>query len=100
MLDNDKFRMTLSVANGKYPLFCKRSEEELFRKAAKAIDNKIFQYSSRFSGDKIEVRDLLVMAAIHFSAELLLYKQKEDKSPMLEKIEFLNKELEEYLQEV
>ena len=98
MPDNDEFKIQLRVADKVYPIFCKRSEEGLLRKAATAINDKILQYSSRFSGTKLELKDLLTMAAIHISVENLLLKQKEDTSPMMEKLERLDKELEEYLQ--
>jgi cell division protein ZapA len=98
MPDNDRFKIQLRVADKVYPIFCKRSEEGLFRKAATAINDKILQYSSRFSGTKLELRDLLTMVAVHVSVENLRLKQKEDTSPLLEKMELLDKELEEYLQ--
>jgi len=100
MPENDEFKIQLRVADKVYPIFCKRSEEGLFRKAATSINDKILQYSSRFSRTKLELKDLLTMAAIHISVENLLLKQKEDTSPMLERIESLDKELEEYLQTV
>ncbi|MCL1933480.1 MAG: cell division protein ZapA [Candidatus Azobacteroides sp.] len=100
MPDNDEFKIQLRVADKVYPIFCKRSEEGLFRKAATAINDKILQYSSRFSGTKLELKDLLTMAAIHISVENLLLKQKEDTSPLWDRIELLDKELEEYLQAI
>jgi cell division protein ZapA len=100
MQENDKFKIQLKVADKVYPIFCKRSEEGLFRKAATAINEKILQYSSRFSGNKLEARDFLAMAAVHVSVENLLLKQKENTSPLLERLELLDKELEEYLQSV
>jgi len=100
MLDNDEFKIHLRVADKVYPIFCKRSEEGLFRKAATAINDKIFQYSSRFPEAKLELKDLITMAAIHISVENLLLKQKEDTSPILDRIEMIDKELEEYLQTI
>jgi cell division protein ZapA len=100
MPDNDKFKIQLKVADKAYPILCKRSEEGMFRKAATAINDKIIQYSSRFSGTKLEMKDLLAMAAVHVSVENLLLKQKEDTSPLLDRIELLSNELEEYLQSV
>ena len=100
MPENDEFKIQLRVADKVYPIFCKRSEEGLFRKAATAINDKMLQYSSRFAGAKLEVKDLLAMAAIHLSVENQQFKQKEDTSPMLDKIESLDKELEDYLQSV
>jgi len=100
MPDNDVFRIQLKVADKVFPIFCKRSEEGLFRKAATAINDKMLQYSSKFSGKSFEGNDLLAMAAVHFSAVSLLLRQKEDTSPLLERIELLDKELEEYIQSV
>ena len=100
MPNNDEFKIQLKVADKVYPIFCKRSEEGLYRKAATAINDKILQYSSKFSGAKLELKDLLTMAAVHISAENLLLRQKEDTAPLLERIELLDKELEEYLQSI
>ena len=100
MPENDEFKIQLRVADKVYPIFCKRSEEGLFRKAATAINDKMLQYSSRFAGAKLEVKDLLAMAAIHLSVENQQFKQKEDTSPMLDRIESLDKELEDYLQSI
>ena len=98
MPDNDEFKIQLKVADKVYPIFFKRSEEGLIRKAATAINDKIFQYSSKFSGAKLEMKDLLAMVAVHISVENQFMKQKEDTSPLLERIELLDKELEEYFQ--
>ena len=98
MPGNEEFKIQLRVADKVYPIFCKRSEEGLFRKAAKAINDKISQYSSRFSGTKLETKDFLSMAAVHISVENQFMKQKEDTSPLLERIVLLDKELEAYLQ--
>ena len=100
MPDNDEFKIQLRVANKVYPIFCKRSEEGLFRKAATAINDKILQYSSQHSGAKLEARDFLAMAAVHISIENQRLKQKEDTSPLMDKIELLDKELKEYLQSI
>jgi cell division protein ZapA len=97
MPDNDEFKIQLRVTDKVYPIYCKRSEEWLFRKAATHINEMIFNYSSRFSGAKLELKDLLAMVAIHFSAETLILKQKEDTSPLFDRLEALDKELEEYL---
>lgn len=97
MADSDFFKIQLYVAQKHYPLNCKRSEEGLFRRAAKNINDKILKYSSAFPGVTLELKDLLAMTAIHFSASSLRVKQQKDMSPLFDKIEVLNKELEEYL---
>jgi len=98
MPDKDEFKIQLRVADKVLPTFCKRSEEGIYRKAATAINDRMLQYGSRYSGEKLEVNELLATAAVHISAQYLLLKQKEDKSPITERIKILDKELEEYLQ--
>ena len=100
MQEEDEFKIKLRVAEKVYRIFCKRSEEELFRKAATAINKRISQYSSHYSEAKLEMRDLLFMVALHVSKENLLFKKDEDTSLLFKKIEFLDKELDEYLKSV
>jgi len=100
MPGKEEFKIQLRVADKVYPIFIKRSEEGLYRKAAKAINDKIFRYSSRFTGTELGTKDFLSMAAVHISVENQFMKQKEDTSPLLERIELLDKELEAYLQSV
>jgi len=99
-MPDDEFRIQLRVAKKVYPVFCKRSEEGLYRKAAKAVDDKINQYNSRFPEAKLELEDYLVMTAMHISLENLKIKQQEDTSPVFERIVLLDKELNDYLQSV
>jgi len=96
--DNDEFRIQLKVADKPYPIFCKRSEEGLYRKATTAINEKVHQYELKFPAAKLETRDLLAMAAVDVSIENLSGKRKEDASPLLERLELLGKEMEAYLQ--
>jgi cell division protein ZapA len=97
MPNDEFFKIQLYVAEKHYPLNCKRSDEGLLRKAATNINNKILKYSSAFPGAKLELKDLLAMVAIHISAENLKMKLNKDTSPLFDKIEALDKELEEYL---
>jgi cell division protein ZapA len=98
-MSDEEFRIRLYVAEKHYPIRCKRSEEGLFRKAAKNINEKILRYSSAFPGAKLELKDLLALSAIHISAENEQNKQIRDTSPLFDKIEDLNKELEDYLRD-
>ena len=97
MPENDEFKIQLRVADKVYPIFCKRSEEGLFRKAATAVNEKLHRYRAKFSGANLDEKDLLTMVLVHFSVENLLLRQKEDTSSILERIGLLSSELEEYL---
>ena len=98
MQKDDEFKIQLRVAGKVFPLNCKRSEEELYRKAAVIINDLINRYKACFEEGIVSSGDLLAMAAVHISVENLLLRQIEDTSPLLEKVNFLNKELEEYFQ--
>jgi cell division protein ZapA len=94
---NDKFKIQLKIADKYYPLSCKRSEEGVIRKAASAVNDKLLKYSSAYSKANFEMKDLLALVAYHISLENLTVQNKEDVSPLFNRIEQLNKELEEYL---
>jgi len=96
-MPTDFFKIQLYVAEKHYPLTCKRVEEVIYRKAATNINEKIIGYSSKFPAAKLEMKDLLAMAAIEISAHNLRIKQIQDISPVFGKIEALDNELEEYL---
>lgn len=94
---DDNFKIQLKLANKYYPYNCKRSEEGKIRRAATNLNNRILKYSSYYSNANFELSDLLTLAGFQFSLEVLEKEQKEDISPLFNKIEQLNKELEEYL---
>ena len=95
-MDED-FKIQLKLANKYYPYTCKRSDEGRLRKAATNLNNRILKYSSHYSNANFELNDLLTLAGFQFSLEALEKEQKEDISPLFDKIEQLNKELEEYI---
>lgn len=94
---NDEFKIQLKVAGKVYPLRCKRSEERYFRRAASIINEKILSYSSAFAGAQLELNDLLVMVALEGFSDLMKNRDEKDTSPLMNKIEDLGNELEEYL---
>jgi len=96
-MPTDFFKIQLYVAEKHYPLKCKRIEEGIYRKAATNINEKIIRYSSKFAAAKLELKDLLAMTAIEISADNLRIRQIQDVSPVFDKIEALDRELEEYL---
>lgn len=94
---SDEFQIQLKIADKYYPLNCKRSEEGIIRKAASYINDKLLKYSSFYSRADFEMKDLLALVAFHVSLENLTTQKNEDLSPFFNKVEQLNKELEEYL---
>jgi cell division protein ZapA (FtsZ GTPase activity inhibitor) len=94
---SDEFPIQLKIAGKHYRLNCNRSEEGIIRKAASYVNNLLPKYRSFYSGDNFEMKDMLAFVAFHVSLENLSAQKKEDLSPLFDKLEQLNKELEDYL---
>jgi len=97
---DDTFTINLYIADKHYPLRIKRSEEELVRKAARLINDKIALYRTHFKVEdsELELKDLLAMAACQIAIQALKAEERTDSSPIAESIIQLNKELEAFLQ--
>jgi cell division protein ZapA len=92
---DDKLSIKVNVADRYYPLKIERKDEEKIRKAAKLINEKVLQYKQRYL-DK-DVQDFLAMAALQFVTRVIEMDDKFDISPLEQKLQDLNEELEEYL---
>jgi len=96
---DDTFTINLYIADKHYPLRIKRSEEELVRKAARLINDKIALYRNNFrmEDSELELKDLLAMAACQIAIQAIKAEERSDSSPIAESIIQLNKELEDFL---
>jgi cell division protein ZapA (FtsZ GTPase activity inhibitor) len=99
MAMDDTFTINLYIADKHYPLRIKRSEEELVRKAARLINDKIALYRNNFrmEDSELELKDLLAMAACQIAIQAIKAEERSDSSPIAESIIQLNKELEDFL---
>ena len=62
MNDSEKMRIRLTIADGIYPMTINRKDEELYRKAATMINEKVNMYRERVAGGKRE--DYIVMKTL------------------------------------
>ena len=92
---DDKLSIKVNVADRYYPLKIERRDEEKIRKAARLINEKVIQYKQRYL-DK-DAQDFLAMAALQFVTRIIEMEEKIDVSPLEQKMQDLNEELEEYL---
>jgi cell division protein ZapA len=92
---DDKLSIKVNVADRYYPLKIERGDEEKIRKAARLINEKVLQYKQRYL-DK-DVQDFLAMAALQYVTRIIEMEDKTDISPLEQKLQDLNEELEEYL---
>ena len=96
---DDKFLIHLDIAEKSYGLGIDRKDEQLARDAAKQIRNKINQYRQNFAQSDVDVKDLLAMVAFQLSMTNLQLEDKNDTSPITDKIQELTGELEQYLKD-
>ena len=96
---DDKFLIYLEIAEKSYGLWIDRKDEKLARDAAKQIRNKINQYRQNFAQSDVDVKDLLAMVAFQLSMNNLQLEDKNDTSPITDKIQELTGELEQYLKD-
>lgn len=92
---DDKLSIRLNIADRYYPLIVDRNEEERLRKAAKLINDKILQYKQKYTSK--EVQDFMAMVSLQFATKYLECEEKLDEFPIIEKINNLNNELEQFL---
>lgn len=89
---DDKLSIKVNVAERYYPLKIDRKDEEMIRKAAKLINEKVQQYKQRYN-DK-DTQDFLSMAALQYVIKLLEIEQKSENQSLDEELSTLNKEIE------
>ena len=95
MEEEEKLSIRINLADRYYPLKIEAKDEERIRGAAKLINEKILQYKQRYV-DK-DNQDFLAMAALQFVIRYLEMEERSDERPILEDLEELNEELEEYI---
>ena len=69
-----KLNIKLSISDRLYPMKVNASDEEIMRKSALFINQKIKDFSQKYAVK--DNQDLLAMCALSFSVELQKYKQK------------------------
>lgn len=97
-MDDELFTINVNLAGHRFPLTIKRSEEQIYREAAKKLKEKIDSYRTRHS--QLPYESVLVMSAYHFATEVESLRQNENVGPVVEKMELLNDELDKYLKEL
>ena len=91
----DKLSIRVNIADRYYPLKIEREDEEKIRRAAKMINDKVFQYKTKYT-DK-DIQDFLAMAALQFVIRLLETEEKNNEGDLFEKLQKLNDALDEFV---
>lgn len=91
-----KLSIKVGVAGRSYPLNIDISQEEVIRKAAKMIDEKVMQYKQRYK-DK-DTQDFLAMASLQYVIKVLELENKADVAPVFNELKTMERELSEFLE--
>ena len=92
---DEKLSIRINIGDKYYPLRIERNEEEVIRKAAKIINDKLSQYRSKYS--KRDMVDLLAMTALQYTKKYIEYEVNDDQANFDEELKQLNIELEDYI---
>jgi len=93
MKDEDKIKIRLNIAGfPPLPVAINRSEEELYRKAAKQVENRLNRYKERNS--KLSQETVMLMVAFHFALDCLKQEGRNDTEPYVQKIKELDQLIE------
>ena len=95
---DEKLSIRINLADRYYPLKIERDDEEKIRKAAKLINDKVFQYKTKYA-DK-DIQDFLAMAALQFVIRLIEVEEKQEETNLIQKLQKLNDELDEIVNNV
>jgi len=94
----EKLSIKINVADRYYPLKIAASDEEKIRAAARRINDKVIQYRQRYA-DR-DMHDALSMATMQFVIKLIELEEKQDVTPVMQDLIDLDKQMEEYLQQI
>ncbi len=92
---DDKLSIRVNLAERYYPLRIDRQDEEMIRRAARMINEKVLQYKQKYV-DK-DTQDFLAMAALQFVIKIIESEEKTGVAPFEESLNEVVKNIKEYL---
>ncbi|MFA5301403.1 MAG: cell division protein ZapA [Bacteroidales bacterium] len=95
-MSEEKLSIKISIADRYYPLRIASEDEEMVRAAALRINQKIEQFSVKYSGQ--DTQDALAMASLQFVLSLLKYEKDDQMNEIITEIATLDNFLGEYLE--
>lgn len=85
----------VNIAGRLYPLTIDRAEEELIRKAAKLVDDRVRTFKDSYAVR--DFQDPLAMTALQMATQLLKQKDSPQNNQMLEELKALEEKLSKEL---
>ena len=88
-------RIHVLIGGERYPMIVKRTDEFLYREAAKSINERLNVYRETYPD--IGIVKYWAMTAYDLAFEVMTNKNRNDTQPYRDKLEELEKELDEIL---
>ena len=83
------------IDGARYPMIVKRTEEDMYREAAKHLNEQLNNYRKTYP--KNTSMEQWIMTAYNLAFEAVKYKNRNDTKPYKEKLKEWSKELDEIL---
>lgn len=94
-MKDDKFTINVQISGMRIPLTILRSEELVYRNAEKYVNRYLNHYQRQYN--KRPSEEILILVAFQMAVMVTKQEKVEDKFPLAERIEELDKELEAIL---
>jgi cell division protein ZapA (FtsZ GTPase activity inhibitor) len=94
-VQNEKFRITLTVEQLRYGMFCKRADEKVYRDAAGLVNDKLLRYRAKFPAKSLV--EYLTMTALHVSAQNVRIRRMRDKTEIFDSLKRMSGELDAFI---
>ena len=90
---SDKMVIQLLIGHQQYPITVLREQEEIFRKAARLINEKLGRYEQAYPNQGTE--QYTSVALLDFAVRALQLENQKDQSPYADMVQRLSTELEQ-----
>lgn len=94
-MKDDNFIINVKIGGFRLPLNISRKDEEIYRNAEKAVNKLLLEYQQKYNQRSAE--EILSLVAYQLAVALSKKEIVQDMSPVVERIEQLDKELEKIL---
>ena len=97
MVDNKSEKMVIQLLIGKqvYPITIKREQEEIYRRAARMINDKLGRYEQSYP--HLGYERYTAVALLDFAVQVIQLQNQKDESPYEKVVDRLNEELGQLL---
>ena len=95
---SDTLPIRITLGRQEYDIKVKRQDEEIFRKAAKMINEKLGKYEQKFIGQSYE--KYLSISLLDFAVHSIRLQQDKDVSYFMESIKELSDEIDDTLSNI